>query len=655
MGLAELYGCVVLPQFAAQAVLRRHPSLRGRPVVVMEGESPMEWVLAMNRQAAEMGVQKQMTRVEVETFGDVTLLARCVADEEDAQTAWRNAASRFTPRVEERGGATDWECVLDLCGMERLLGEPAVIVSKLKAAMLEIGLSGHAVICANADAGLSLARAGKGTRVVARGEGPQALAGLPVGVLGLDEEQQERFDAWGIKTLGELAALPEVQLIARMGQSGKVLLQRARGELPHHLQPLAEAFLLEETLEFDEPVETLDPLLFCMNVMLERLLARALERSLALASVTVSLWMERCADRVVDRVLEQEEPVAQEAIPSKRSLQQPLSQPAHNLRREQKPAATSTLEARLGMASADAAVRKAWHRAALTGRRLVVEDVPPVRGEALRERLGIGDGQAMRRKAAALHLVREDVSPAFEVPRIIKAAPEPVASLQTDEPHRDKDETTQWGQPFERTIHPAVPLVDRRLLLKMLQLDLEAHPAPGAIVRLRLSAESGRAGKVQLGLFAPPMPEPTRFEDTHARLVSLVGANNMGRAQPLDTHAEEQFEFKRFQLPAAVDRLPETRAWFGSPAITLRRMRPPLATHVTLCDQRIEHIWLEGIRFEVQRCYGPWRTSGKWWGTEVWSLDLWDVAAENNNGDLLICLVAWDLLRERWSLSGIYD
>ena len=491
--------------------------------------------------------------------------------------------------------------------------------------------------------------------MVEAGKEARALADLRVVVLGLDGEQEERFAAWGIRTLGELAALPEAELIARMGQAGRELRLRALGRLPHHLEPAEKPFLLEETLEFDEPVEMLDPLLFCMNVMLERLVSRALERALALASVTVSMWMERCGDRVVGEDIAL---VVEKGVQLEERSKAPTSKPTVEPRLEHGASgATGTFEARLGLASADAAVRKAWHRAALTGERLAVRDEPPVRGEALRERLGIGDGQAMRRKAAALHLVREDKpAPIAAGKPVAEALPEqgrenrsePVTALA------EKVASMLWGQAFERTIRPAVPVTDRSLLLKMLQLDLEAHPAPGAVIRLQLSAESGRAGRVQMGLFAPPMPEPTRFEDTHARLVSLVGERNVGRARPLDTHAPERFDLERFRLPAAAVRLPRGFERNG-PGMTLRRMRPPLTCHVVLDEKRIERLWFEGTKFEVERCYGPWRTSGEWWGEGVWSLDVWDVAGASKDGDLLILMVGRDLLRSCWSVNGIYD
>ena len=578
-------------------------------------------------------------------MGAVEMLARSTAEEETAKEILRVEMGRFTPRLEVRGDDAEWACVLDLSGSERLLGEPGILGRKLADALGALGFHAGVVLCANEDAGLSLARVGVGLRVVAEGDEAAALAGLPVGVLGLAAEQEERLSLWGIGTLGELAALPEVKLIARMGQAGRQLRLRARGELTHHFEPANEALCLEETLEFEEPVDTLEPLLFCTNVMLERLAARAEERALALASVKVAMWMERSGDRVVG----EDEIVEVQLEPTPR-IEQPRVAPAEKVE-----ASRQGFEARLGMASADAAVRKAWHRAALLGARVPVEDTPPVRGEALRERLGIGDGQAMRRKAAGLQLVRGDDDATAKVVAPVRQS---AVAVREDAPmmHVDPDvEASKWGKAFERVVQPAVPTLDRRLLLKMLQLDLEANPAPGAVVRLQLSAVQGKAGKIQLGLFSPPMPEPTKFEDTYARLRSMMGECNVGRVKALDTHEQESFLLERFELPTGTNRMQAEEMETRPPALTLRRIRPPLTAYVGLEEKRIRNFWFAGIRFDAARCYGPWRTSGKWWGPEVWSLDVWDVAGRSAGGDLLICLIGFDLLRERWSVHGIYD
>lgn len=128
--------------------------------------------------------------------------------------------------------------------------------------------------------------------VVPSGEQGAALATLPLTVLDLPQDQSETFASWGIHTLGMLAALPERELIARMGRHGKRLRQLASGTLPHLFQPVEPAFTLEEKMELDSPVEILDSLLFVAGVMLEQLILRAASRVLALASVTITLSLE---------------------------------------------------------------------------------------------------------------------------------------------------------------------------------------------------------------------------------------------------------------------------------------------------------------------------------------------------------------------------
>ena len=68
-------------------------------------------------------------------------------------------------------------------------------------------------------------------------------------------------------------------------------------------------------------------------------------------------------------------------------------------------------------------------------------------------------------------------------------------------------------------------------------------------------------------------------------------------------------------------------------------------------------IFYDARRFEVLRCFGPWRSSGDWWNQQnQWSLDTWDLALKaHDDGELLLCVVAFDLLARRWQLEGIYD
>ena len=94
--------------------------------------------------------------------------------------------------------------------------------------------------------------------------------------------------------LGQLAALPEKSLVARVGQSGFRLQAEARGESSHLLVPTDEPAdaALCETIELEHPVELLEPLLFLLSHMLEQVTERAAQRALAIASVETCLVLD---------------------------------------------------------------------------------------------------------------------------------------------------------------------------------------------------------------------------------------------------------------------------------------------------------------------------------------------------------------------------
>ena len=130
-GSAELYACVYAREFPAQAMLRLRPELREKAVVVMDGLPPLETVCALNGRARRFGVERGMTRVEVETFDGVTVLARSVAEEGAARAALLECAGGFSPRVEERSGDGEFLCVVDIAGTEKLFGPAEVLAQNL--------------------------------------------------------------------------------------------------------------------------------------------------------------------------------------------------------------------------------------------------------------------------------------------------------------------------------------------------------------------------------------------------------------------------------------------------------------------------------------------------------------------------------------------
>jgi protein ImuB len=102
--------------------------------------------------------------------------------------------------------------------------------------------------------------------------------------------RQALFKRWGIKTLGELAALPPADLAARLGHDGLVYQAIARGDdggWP--LVPTLPDECFESSLELEWPIDGLEPLSFVLTRLLEPLSTRLERRDRGAAVLHVLL------------------------------------------------------------------------------------------------------------------------------------------------------------------------------------------------------------------------------------------------------------------------------------------------------------------------------------------------------------------------------
>lgn len=289
----EVFACVYVRDFPAQVLLRLRPDLRCLPFVVMAGDPPLEHVCALTNAAHRLGMTVGMTKAEVETFPGITVLRRSTAEEATARAALLECAGGFSPHVEDCSEPATFRCVIDITGTESLFGPPAALVKIIHARVLALGVEASIAACVNFCASLAIAKGVPGTaKYIPKGKESEALSKLPLDVLNCPPDIAKTFALWGIKTLGALAALPERELVSRMGQSGRLLRQHARGEAPHLFQPVEPPLSLAERMELENSVYLLDPLLFLANAMLEQIVLRASARALALASVTIGFTLE---------------------------------------------------------------------------------------------------------------------------------------------------------------------------------------------------------------------------------------------------------------------------------------------------------------------------------------------------------------------------
>jgi protein ImuB len=75
----------------------------------------------------------------------------------------------------------------------------------------------------------------------------------------------------------------------------------------------------------------------------------------------------------------------------------------------------------------------------------------------------------------------------------------------------------EGGAEHERTLKVPIALRNPRTFLKLLHLDLEAHPPPAAVLKVAIEADPVKPRAAQEGLFVPLAPEPEWAKTTPAR------------------------------------------------------------------------------------------------------------------------------------------
>jgi protein ImuB len=424
-------------------------------------------------------------------------------------------ARDFSPRVETHGDRT---VTLDISGLGSLIGSPRSIGEELRRTAADAGLCVHIAVASTSTTAILLAHARAGLTVVPPGTEAAVLAPLPLRVLtqldfrlqasdsrpgpqpkaGSPESEVEQLARWGLRTLGDLGALPSAELSARLGQSGLRWQRWARGEEIRPLVPAEVAEQFEASLDLEWPIDGLEPLSFVLARLLDPLCER-LERS------------DRGA--VVLRV-------------------------------------TLTL------------VTSASARSATAG-----------------PRHSLGEGG-------------RDV--------------------------------------HERVVELPAPMRDARVLRTLALLDLESNPPPAAIDRVTVEVDATEGRVLQFGLFARALPSD-KLATLLARLGALMGSDRVGAPSLVDTCRPGAFAMAKFDPPRNFvnhqSQIPNLDGRAAQPASVLRRFRSPIPARVTVEQGRPVRVTTDrrGVAGgRVERCEGPWRSSGDWW-KKGWNCDEWDV------------------------------
>ncbi|MCM3906438.1 MAG: hypothetical protein ND866_32525 [Pyrinomonadaceae bacterium] len=225
----------------------------------------------------------------------------------------------------------------------------------------------------------------------------------------------------------------------------------------------------------------------------------------------------------------------------------------------------------------------------------------------------------------------------------------------------------------ERQLNLPSPMRDPKVFLKLLLLDTEMHPPHAAVIGVTIAGEPVKPRVLQNGLFIPLAPQPEKLELTLARLAKLVGPENTGSPELIDTHRPGAFRIKRFGLKEKVNhsrqKNPKSEIRNPKSLLGFRVFRPPLRALVEANRGYPTQISAWGsnrsVHGKVVKLGGPWRTTGDWWREDRWARDEWDVTVEKRaeispgtptpSPLQVIYRIYRELSSGSWFVEGMYD
>ena len=283
---------VDMDAFFVSVELLERPELRGKPVIVGGGTPNQRGVVtSASYEARKFGVHSAMP---LRTAGKLCPHGIFLDGHHHKYSEWSDRVAtilgKFSPIVEM---VSIDEAYLDLAGTERLHGPPLAAADKLLRTITSTtglpcsgGLGSTRLI---AKVGSEQAKP-RGLVWIVPGSEAQFLAPLPVRKIpGIGEVTERSLLALGLRTVGELAAVPHEKLEKIFGQWGTALYRKARGGDSYEFVIDAEPKSISHNHTFGEDTGNADVLLSMLSHLSQKACKRLREAGLSTRTLTLTI------------------------------------------------------------------------------------------------------------------------------------------------------------------------------------------------------------------------------------------------------------------------------------------------------------------------------------------------------------------------------
>jgi len=279
-----VFAVLHISEFPLHAVLRATPGLvSAQPVAILAHDTTASAgsraiILAANLPARTLGITAGLTASQaLARCAALRLLSASLAAETEAHATLLATAFTLSPLVEATAPGTATADVTGLAAAERLPALRRAVASLaalalpttagLAATPLLALYAAHHAACAPS---LSLSREARDPVVVVT-DARAFLDPLPLATAAPPPALAQILAGWGVHTLGALTDLPRADITLRLGAAGAALWARAAGETTRPLHPVSPPREFSGAFAFEDAVETLEPLLFILRRLVDRL------------------------------------------------------------------------------------------------------------------------------------------------------------------------------------------------------------------------------------------------------------------------------------------------------------------------------------------------------------------------------------------------
>jgi DNA polymerase-4 len=315
--------CVLLPHFPLMCEVRRDPALEGRPAIVTRTEGSQKLVLDCSPDLA--GLQRDMPlQAALARHGEVELLQ---ADMPYYRATWNgilDALELKSPLVED----ADPGCAyLGLDGMQLIYPDGGAVITAVREAVPEaftaqMGIAGNKFLAC-----LAARYSPPGGQKILSGAAAAFLKDLPTDILPIPLDSRDKLRAFGMRTLGQVAALPPGPLQAQFGPEGKRLWELARGLDNTPLCPRMMEENIEESVLLTSATVSLDAIAVTAETLLARVFTRISPKGMGVRSLV--FWTRSWSAGQWERSLRFKEPAmdVKSVIPRLRRALEDYPQP----------------------------------------------------------------------------------------------------------------------------------------------------------------------------------------------------------------------------------------------------------------------------------------------------------------------------------------